>query len=77
MKKLNEELLNEVRQTQSSMQYILTKVGEFYVEQNRATQAFEQMSEKLEELKEKIREEHGDVEINLETGEITESKQEE
>jgi predicted nuclease with TOPRIM domain len=74
MAKLNEELLNEVKQVTGTMQYVQSKIGEIAIEQSRAVKAFEQLSEQLEVLKTKIREEHGDVEVDLETGEIKEVK---
>ena len=47
------------------------------VEESRAVDAYKELLDQLEQQKGLIREEHGDVEIDLSTGELKESKQEE
>lgn len=77
VKKINEELLQEVKGTLSTMQYVSSKITDLSVEQSMAVDAYKQLNEKLDELKGKIREEHGEVEVDLTTGEIKEDKEKE
>jgi|TARA_B110000908_G_scaffold171864_1_gene236260 hypothetical protein len=76
-KKLSEDQLKTVNEIVGSLNYVGSKITEFSVEGTRATEAYIQLKKQLEEQKEKIREEFGDVEIDLQTGELKESKSEE
>ena len=77
VKKINDELLSEIKETLGSIQYVGSKIADMTAEKSLAVEAYKQLNEKMEELKGKIREEHGDVELDLATGEIKESKEQE
>tara|TARA_R110000772_G_scaffold2978_3_gene10977 strand:- start:494 stop:736 length:243 start_codon:yes stop_codon:yes gene_type:complete len=76
-KKLSEDQLKTINEIVGSLNYVGSKITEFSVEGTRATEAYIQLKKQLEEQKEKIREEFGEVEIDLQTGELKESKSEE
>ena len=76
-KKLSEEQLKAINEIVGTLQYVSSKVTELSVEHSRAVEVYRQAQDRLEVLKEDIRKEHGDVEINLSTGELKESKEEE
>ncbi len=75
VKKLSEEQLKAINEIVGTLQYVGSKVTEFSVEHSRATEAYRHLQEQLEGEKEKIRSEYGDVEINLQTGELKENKE--
>lgn len=77
VKKLSEEQLNELNQLVNTIKFVGNKVTELSVEKSRAVDAYKQLQESLEEMKGKIREEFGDVDIDLQTGEVKETPKEE
>tara|TARA_R110000796_G_scaffold24946_3_gene70860 strand:+ start:93 stop:335 length:243 start_codon:yes stop_codon:yes gene_type:complete len=76
-KRLSEDQLKTINEIVGSLNYVGSKITEFSVEGTRATEAYIQLKKQLEEQKEKIRKEFGEVEIDLQTGELKESKSEE
>jgi hypothetical protein len=77
VKKLSEEQLTELNNIIKSLKYLDSQIASMRVEESRAVDAYKQLLDQLEVQKEVIRKEHGDVEIDLVTGELKESKQEE
>jgi|TARA_B110000908_G_C10052745_1_gene356936 hypothetical protein len=75
-KRLSEERLKTINEIVGSLNYVGGKITEFTVEGTRATEAYIELKKQLEEQKEAIRNEFGDVEIDLQTGELKESKKE-
>jgi len=75
MKKISEEQLNELNRLVNTIKFVSQKVTELSVEKSLAVDAYKQLQESLEEMKGKIREEFGDVDIDLQTGEVKESEQ--
>tara|TARA_R110000744_G_scaffold187473_2_gene306932 strand:- start:981 stop:1223 length:243 start_codon:yes stop_codon:yes gene_type:complete len=76
VKKLSEDQLKTINEIVKGLNYVGAKVTELSVEHSRAIEAYVQLQSQIEEQKEIIREEFGDVEINLQTGELSESKKE-
>ena len=77
VKKLSEEQLTELNNIIKNLKYLDSQIASMRVEESRAVDAYKQLIDQLEVQKETIRNEHGDVEIDLTTGELKESKQEE
>jgi len=77
VKKLSEEQLTELNNIIKNLKYLDSQIASMRVEESRAVDAYKQLLDQLEVQKETIRNEHGDVEIDLTTGELKESKQEE
>ena len=75
MKKINEEQLSELNRLVNTIKFVGNKVTELSVEKSRAVDAYKQLQESLEEMKGKIREEFGDVDIDLQTGEVKKVEQ--
>ena len=77
VKKLSEEQLTELNNIIKTLKYLDSQITNMRVEESRAVDAYKGLLDQLEQQKSLIREEHGDVEIDLSTGELKESKQEE
>lgn len=77
VKKLSEEQLTELNNIIKNLKYLDSQIASMRVEESRAVDAYKQLLDQLEVQKETIRNEHGDVEIDLATGELKEPKQEE
>ena len=77
VKKLSEEQLSELNKIIKTLKYLDSQITSMRVEESRAVDAYKELLDQLEQQKVLIREEHGDVEIDLSTGELKESKQEE
>jgi len=77
VKKLSEEQLTELNNIIKTLKYLDSQITNMRVEESRAVDAYKELLDQLEQKKVLIREEHGDVEIDLSTGELKESKQEE
>ena len=77
VKKLSEEQLTELNNIIKTLKYLDSQITNMRVEESRAVDAYKELLDQLEQQKLLIREEHGDVEIDLSTGELKESKQEE
>jgi len=77
VKKLSEEQLTELNNIIKNLKYLDSQIASMRVEESRAVDAYKQLLDQLEAQKETIRNEYGDVEIDLATGELKESKQEE
>jgi hypothetical protein len=77
VKKLSEEQLTELNNIIKNLKYLDSQIASMRVEESRAVDAYKQLLDQLEVQKETIRNEHGDVEIDLTTGELKEPKQEE
>lgn len=77
VKKLSEEQLSELNKIIKTLKYLDSQITGMRVEESRAVDAYKELLDQLEQQKGLIREEHGDVEIDLSTGELKESKQEE
>lgn len=75
MKKISEEQLNELNRLVNTIKFVSQKVTELSVEKSLAVDAYKQLQESLEEMKGKIREEFGDVDIDLQTGEVKKVEQ--
>lgn len=75
MKKISEEQLNELNRLINTIKFVSNKVTELSVEKSLAVDAYKQLQESLEEMKGKIREEFGDVDIDLQTGEVKKVEQ--
>jgi archaellum component FlaC len=75
MKKISEEQLNELNRLVNTIKFVSNKVTELSVEKSLAVDAYKQLQESLEEMKGKIREEFGDVDIDLQTGEVKKVEQ--
>jgi hypothetical protein len=77
MKKIEEAQLTELNNIIKTLKYLDSQIAGMRVEESRAVEAYKELLDKLEKEKASIREEHGDVEIDLATGELKEPKQEE
>ena len=75
VKKLSEERLKSINELVGTLKYVSSKVAEVSVEQSRAIEAYRHLQQQLDTEKEKIRNEFGDVDIDLQTGELKKSKQ--
>ena len=75
MEKISEEQLKELNRLVNTIKFVSQKVTELSVEKSLAVDAYKQLQESLEEMKGKIREEFGDVDIDLQTGEVKEVEQ--
>jgi archaellum component FlaC len=75
VQKISEEQLNELNRLVNTIKFVSQKVTELSVEKSLAVDAYKQLQESLEEIKGKIREEFGDVDIDLQTGEVKKVEQ--
>ena len=75
MKKISEEQLNELNRLVNTIKFVSQKVTELSVEKSLAVDAYKQLQESLEKIKGEIREEFGDVDIDLQTGEVKKAEQ--
>lgn len=75
VQKISEEQLNELNRLVNTIKFVSQKVTELSVEKSLAVDAYKQLQESLEEMKGKIREEFGDVDIDLQTGEVKKVEQ--
>jgi hypothetical protein len=76
VKKLSEEQLTELNNIIKTLKYLDSQIASMRVEESRAVDAYKKLLDQLEGQKELIRNEHGEVEVNLETGEIIKQEKE-
>ena len=77
--KITEEQLKEIRETQGKVNQILNNIGFIEIQKSALKVEFSKENEKAEEVKKKLEEEYGPINIDLQTGEYTivEQKEEE
>ena len=77
--KITEEQLKEIRETQGKVNQILNNIGFIEIQKSALKVEFSKENEKAEEVKKKLEEEYGPINIDLQTGEYTivEPKEEE
>jgi len=76
VKKMSEEQLAQLNETINTLKFIESKIASLSVDKSLAVDAYKNTLEKLEEQKTSIREEHGEVDVDLSNGELKESKEE-
>jgi hypothetical protein len=76
VKKLSEDQLKEINRLVNTMRFVTNKITELSVEKSLAVDAYKELQESLEKTKASIREEFGDVDIDLNTGEVKPTEQE-
>ena len=69
--KITEEQLKEIRETQGKVNQILNNIGFIEIQKSALKVEFSKENEKAEEVKKKLEEEYGPINIDLQTGEYT------
>ena len=69
--KITEEQLKEVRETQGKVNQILNQIGFIEVQKSAIKVEFSKANEAAEEIKKKLEEEYGPINIDLASGEYT------
>ena len=69
--KITEEQLNEIKETQGKVNQILNQIGFVEIQKSALKVEFSKENEKAEEVKKKLEEEYGPINIDLQTGEYT------
>ena len=69
--KITEEQLNEIRETQGKVNQILNQIGFVEVQKSSLKVEFSKANETAEDVKKKLEEEYGPINIDLQTGEYT------
>tara|TARA_R110000868_G_scaffold179055_4_gene419006 strand:- start:736 stop:987 length:252 start_codon:yes stop_codon:yes gene_type:complete len=69
--KITEEQLKEVRESQGKVNQILNQIGFVEIQKSALKVEFSKENEKAEEVKKKLEEEYGPINIDLQTGEYT------
>jgi hypothetical protein len=72
-KKISEELLKGLKDTVAQLSDLEKAVLEFEFKKHHAMHSHAELSGLLENIKKEIEEQYGEININLETGEYTES----
>ena len=69
--KITEEQLNEIKETQGKVNQILNQIGFVEIQKSGLKVEFSKENEKAEDVKKKLEEEYGPINIDLQTGEYT------
>lgn len=69
--KLQEEELQEIKETQTRITQLIYGLGQLEVQKTNILTELEQVQEKQSNLAKELQEKHGEGNINLETGELT------
>ena len=69
--KITEEQLKEIKETQGKVNQILNQIGFVEIQKSALKVEFSKENEKAEEVKKKLEEEYGPINIDLQTGEYT------
>ena len=69
--KITEEQLKEIKETQGKVNQILNNIGFIEIQKSALKVEFSKENEKAEEVKKKLEEEYGPINIDLQTGEYT------
>ena len=69
--KITDEQLKEVRESQGKVNQILNQIGFVEIQKSALKVEFSKENEKAEEVKKKLEEEYGPINIDLQTGEYT------
>ena len=69
--KITDEQLNEIKETQGKVNQILNQIGFVEIQKSALKVEFSKENEKAEEVKKKLEEEYGPINIDLQTGEYT------
>ena len=69
--KITDEQLKEVRESQGKVNQILNQIGFVEIQKSSLKVEFSKENEKAEEVKKKLEEEYGPINIDLQTGEYT------
>ena len=69
--KITEEQLNEIKETQGKVNQILNQIGFVEIQKSALKVEFSKENEKAEDVKKKLEEEYGPINIDLQTGEYT------
>ena len=69
--KITEEQLKEIQKTQGKVNQILNNIGFIEIQKSALKVEFSKENEKAEEVKKKLEEEYGAINIDLQTGEYT------
>ena len=69
--KITDEQLKEIQQTQGKVNQILNNIGFIEVQKSALKVEFSKENEKAEEVKKKLEEKYGPINIDLQTGEYT------
>jgi len=69
--KITDKQLKEIQQTQGKVNQILNNIGFIEVQKSALKVEFSKENEKAEEVKKKLEEKYGPINIDLQTGEYT------
>ena len=69
--KITEEQLKEIQKTQGKVNQILNNIGFIEIQKSALKVEFSKENEKAEEVKKKLEEKYGPINIDLQTGEYT------
>ena len=69
--KITEEQLKEIKETQGKVNQILNQIGFVEIQKSALKVEFSKENEKAEDVKKKLEEEYGPINIDLQTGEYT------
>ena len=69
--KITDEQLKEIKETQGKVNQILNNIGFIEIQKSALKVEFSKENEKAEEVKKKLEEEYGPINIDLQTGEYT------
>ena len=69
--KITDEQLKEIQETQGKVNQILNNIGFIEIQKSALKVEFSKENEKTEEVKKKLEEEYGPINIDLQTGEYT------
>ena len=69
--KITDEQLKEIKETQGKVNQILNQIGFVEIQKSALKVEFSKENEKAEEVKKKLEEEYGAINIDLQTGEYT------
>jgi predicted nuclease with TOPRIM domain len=69
--KITDEQLKEIQETQGKVNQILNNIGFIEIQKSALKVEFSKENEKAEEVKKKLEEEYGPINIDLQTGEYT------
>ncbi len=76
MTKIKDEQLTKVREQQTKLNELLNQMGYLEAQKHGLLHEFANVNKEVEDYKKELEAEYGQVNINLETGEYTEIKEE-
>ena len=69
--KITDEQLKEIQETQSKVSQVLNQIGFLEIQKSALKVEFNKVNDEAEEVKKKLEEEYGPININLSSGEYT------